>query len=377
MSGLEAARWAAMLVEAGSPGRAMDLLAPHLAVFDLPAPHAVAVVALLALDRPQDAVRVAEAAMAAFAADPELARVSSYAFRAVGQPERGLEAARVAVEGMPEWVPGLLALVAAQLGVGDRDAAQASLAAAVALAPDRTEVWLLSADLALARGHAGAARAHLLTALRLDPTSVAAMRGLGLVEERRNRYGSAARWYAAALRLSPGDQALATALRALFGRVLGVFASTLVVVGLVAFMAFMIVADPQPGAAATGGGGPVFWVLWFGFGAFFVGLARYSLRGTPRVVLAALAAETRSYRRVRRCVRLVVAHGASVAATVLVAVAPFGAPSDRLPVVFLIWLVSMVLLCVLCVALRVTFGYGQTRAARPHPRDRVPAGPAR
>jgi tetratricopeptide (TPR) repeat protein len=365
VTGPEAAQRAAMLVQAGSPARAMELLAPYLAAFDDPTPHAVAVVALLSLDRPADAARVAEAAMAAFGTEPELARVASYAFRAAGEPGLGLAAASAGAERDPEWVPGLLALVEAQLGVGDPDAAETTLAAATALAPERAEVWLLAADLALARGRIRAAREHLRTALRIDPTSVAAMRRLGLVEERLSRFGGAARWYAAALRLRPDDRALATRLRALFGRFLGIVGVILVVVDVAAFLAFMVHADPPADATRTGGEGPGFWVAWFGFGALFAGLAWYSLRGTPRAVLRALAAETRSYRRVRRCVRLGVAHGVSVAATVLAAVAPIGTARDRLPVVMLVWLVSMLLLCVLCAVLRVTFGFGQTRAARP------------
>jgi hypothetical protein len=60
---------------------------------------------------------------------------------------------------------------------------------------------------------------------------------------------------------------------------------------------------------------------------------------------------------------------------VLVAVAPVGTARDRLPAVLLVWLGAMVLLVVLCVALRTTFGLGQYRPARAHPRDGVPSAP--
>jgi tetratricopeptide (TPR) repeat protein len=369
-----AAERAALLLGVGSAAEALELVAPFLAGEDDPAPYVVAVSALLTLDRPAEAAAVADTALAAFGPVPLLFRAASYAYRAAGDPQRALEVARWGVQHSPQWVPGLLALVEAECATGDLDAAERTLAAAVALAPGEPTVWLLTAELAAARGRTGDARRHLLTALRADPGNAPAMRGLGLLDEHRSRYGSAARWYAAALRLRPGDQELGTRVRALFGRFLGTCCVALLVVGLLVFTVFMAQADPVPGAPSGGPAATVLgWLCFAGLGGLVVGSAWFALRGVPRVVLAALAAEARSYRRVRRCARLTAAHAVLVAATALAAAVPVGEPRERLMVVFPLWFASMVAMVWLCIALRLTFGYGQTRPARAHPRDRLPA----
>jgi Tetratricopeptide repeat len=368
-----AAERAALLLGVGSAAEALELVVPFLAAEDDPAPHVVAVSALLAMARPTDARHVADMALAAFGPAPLLARVATYAYLAAGDPQRAREVAGSGVQHSPQWVPGLLALATAEAAAGDAVAAERVLARVIELAPDEPDGWLLAAELAANSGRTKDARRHLLTVLSLDPTNVAAMRALGLLDERRSRFGRAARWYAGALRLRPADQELGTRVRALFGRFLAMASAALVTVDFVAFVAFMARADPSPRAAA-GPAGPVFWVLWVvGFGGFFVAFTAYALRGAPRLVLGALAAEARTYRRVRRCVRLGVAHAVLVIATVLAAVAPVGEPHDRMPAVLLIWLAAMLVMVWLCIALRRTFGYGQTRPARAHPRDRLPA----
>ncbi|MCO1656134.1 tetratricopeptide repeat protein [Pseudonocardia humida] len=375
MTGSAAAERAALLLGIGSAAEALELVAPFLATQDDPAPHVVAVSALLVLGEPAEAARVADTALGAFGPVPLLFRAASFAYRAAGDPQRALEVTRWGVHHSPQWVPGLLALVEAERTTGAVAAAEQALARATALAPDTPEVWLVAAELALGTGRSRLARRHLLTALRIDPANAVAMRGMGMLDERRSRFGSAGRWYARALRLRPGDEELSTRVRALFGRFLTMATAPLIVVGFVAFIAFMARADPAPGQQGLGEpSGALSWALWVvGVGGSFVGTAWYTLRGAPRVVLGALAAEARSYRRVRRCVRLTAAHAVLVTATVLAALAPVGEPRDRLAVVFALWFAAMVVMVWLCVALRLAFGFGQTRAARAHPRDRLPA----
>jgi tetratricopeptide (TPR) repeat protein len=369
-----AAERAALLLGVGAAVEALELVAPFLSGADDPAPHVVAVSALLASGRAGEAAQVAGAALEAFGPLPQLARVAGYAYLAAGDPGRAREAARWGVRESPEWVPGLLALVAAEAAAGDAAAAEGVLARAVGIAPEDPDVWLLAAELAADAGRVGDARRHLLTVLRVDPANTSAMRGLGVLDERRSRYGSAARWYAGALRLLPGDQELGTRVRALFGRFLGMSSVALVAVGLVAFIAFMARADPAPERSGGGPAGPLFWALWVvGFGGSFVALAWYALRGAPRAVLGAFAAEVRAYRRVRRCVWLAVAHAVLVIATVLAAVAPVGEPHDRLTTVVALWFATMVALVGLGIEMRRTFGAGRSRPARAHPRDRLPA----
>jgi tetratricopeptide (TPR) repeat protein len=367
----EAVARAGLLLGVGRAAEALELVGPLLGAQDDPAPHAVAVGALLALGRPEDAARLADSALAAFGPVPALFRAATHAHLAAGDPPRALVVARYGVEHSPQWVPGLLALAAAARATGDLDAADRAVDAAVPLAPDDPAVWLVAAELAWARRRLRLARRHLRTVLRLDPENVTAMRGLGLLDERGSRFGGAARWYARALRLSPGDRELGDRVRALFGRSLTVVTAALVVIGFVTFVAFMARADPAPGEVEH----PLFWPAWtVGLVGSFLGLTWYSLRGAPRVVLRVLAAETRAYRRARRCARLAVAQAVTVAATVLAAVVPVGEPRDRLAVVVLVWLVSMVLMIWQCVALRLAFGFGQDRPVRAHPRDRMPAG---
>jgi tetratricopeptide (TPR) repeat protein len=361
----EATERAALLLSAGRAGEALALVSPLLAGVDDPGAHVVAVAALLELDRPPDAVRAAESALAAFGPLPQLARVAAAAFRAAGSGDRALAVARAGSELAPQWVPGLLTLAFCALETGDREQATVALDAATALAPDEPAVWLLAADVASAAGRRPLARSHLQTALRLDPASTTALRALGRLEELRNRPGSAARWYARALLLEPGDPRLVERVRALFGRLLGAVTVAAVCLGFVIVLAFLAQADPAPGGSTPAElPEPLFWTLWLVGGAVAVGAQLWSgLRGTPRVVLDALVSETRVHRRVRRCARLALAHAVVVLAAVLAASAPVGEPSDRLPVVVPLWLLSMALLVVTAIALRRTFGYGQTRAA--------------
>jgi tetratricopeptide (TPR) repeat protein len=362
VSGARAAERAALLLGVGSAAEALELVGPHVAGEDDPAPHTVAVAALLALGRPGEAARLADAALGAFGPVAPLFRVATHAHLAAGAPGRAREVARAGVQHAPQWVPGLLALVTAERAAGDLPAAEAVLARATALAPEQPDVRLLAAELAHARRDRRAARRHLLVALRLDPASTAAMRGLGRLDERRGRFGRAARWYAGALRLQPDDRELGDRVRALFGRFLTVATLAPLAVGFAAFLAFVDQADPPPGGSSSG---PLFWVLCVGaFVGYAVAVAWHGLRGTPRLVLAVLAAESRTYRRARRCVRLGLAHALAVGATVAVALAPVGEPRDRMALVVLLWLLSMVLLCGQCVALRLAFGSGQTRPAR-------------
>lgn len=317
MTGDEASARASILLDLGRADEALRLVAPLLASGEHPAPHELAV-ALLALGRNDDAARAAQAGLESFGPVPELARVAAYAFRAAGAAEQALAVARAAE-------------------------ATAALATVLSLAPNSPDVRL-----------------------------VAALRGLGLLDERRNRVGKAARWYAQALRLRPGDEELAGRVRALFGRLIGSVAVAFVVANFVIFIAFMARADPAPGQQNPGGlPDAVLWALWIaGFAGFFAVTIWSSVRGVPRVVLDALVSETRTYRRVRLCTRLTLAYAVSVVLTILAALAPIGNAADRLGVVVLLWLASMILMAITCVALRLTFGFGQTRPATAHPRDR-------
>jgi hypothetical protein len=147
----------------------------------------------------------------------------------------------------------------------------------------------------------------------------------------------------------------------------------LVLLDFVVGIAFMVRTDPTPDRPVAGAeaAGSALWPLCV-VGGLLVAGVWYALRGAPRVVLGALAAEARSYRRVRRCARLTVALAVLVSGTALAGLAPFGEPSDRFMVVFLVWAASLVVMFWLLVALRLTFGFGQQRPARAHPRDRLP-----
>lgn len=132
MTGDEASARASILLDLGRADEALRLVAPLLASGELPAPHELAV-ALLALGRNDDAARAAQAGLESFGPVPELARVAAYAFRAAGAAEQALAVARAAE-------------------------ATAALATVLSLAPNSPDVRL-----------------------------VAALRGLGLLDERRNR----------------------------------------------------------------------------------------------------------------------------------------------------------------------------------------------
>src|SRR5687768_15260588 len=115
MTGSEAGLRARELLVAGRPAEALELVRPYLAAGDDPGPHAVAIVAMLALDRPEDAAATAGAALGMFGPVPDVARVASYALRAAGEPEQAVEVARAGAQQAPQWVPGLLALIEAEL----------------------------------------------------------------------------------------------------------------------------------------------------------------------------------------------------------------------------------------------------------------------
>lgn len=291
-----------------------------------------------------------------------------------GAPAKGLAAARAGVGQAPEWVPGQLALIEAELAVGRRSHAQVALSTALALAPDSSSVRLVAADVALAFGNRKLAAEHCREALRLDPTNAAALRGLGLLAEQRNRLARAARWYAQALRLRPGDAELANRVRALFGRLLGTINVAILVMMFVAF--FTIVSridrslDQRNSTGLTDG---VTLVLAYAACGGFLGYLYWThFRGVPRVVLDALRSETRTFRRVQRCARLTLAYAVSVLLLTLTALIPVDGDT-KLGIVALLFLVAMTLLLASLISLRVTFGYGQTRAAKPHPRDRSSA----
>lgn len=370
MTDSEAAARAAALLELGRADEALQMVAPFVATSQDPTAHAVAVVALMDLGRPVDAARAADAAMEACGPVPELARVASYAYRDAGAPVKGVAVARAGVEQAPEWVPGLLALIEAELAVGHRAEAQAGLSTALALAPDSPSLRLVAADVALASGDRKLAREHCLEALHLDPTNASALRGLGLLDEQRNRIARAASWYAMALRLRPGDEELATRVRALFGRLLGTINVGILVVMFAAFFTTMSRVDRSLDQRNSTGltDGVTLVLAFLACGAFLGWLYWTNFRGVPRVVLDALRSETRTFRRVQRCARLTAAYAGSVALLTLTALIPAGGDT-RLGIVFFLFLIAMVLMVVSLISLRVTFGYGQTRAAEPHPRD--------
>ena len=369
MTGGEAGLRARELLVVGCPAEALELVAPFLAGDD-PGPHTVAIVAMLELDRPAEAAEAAGAALGRFGPVPDVARVASYALRAAGEPEQAVEVARAGARQAPQWVPGLLALVEAELAIGQR-VDERLLDTVIELAPERADVRLVAADAALAAGQRKRAREHCLAALAIDPEETSAMAGLGRIDEARHRVGGAARWYARALQLRPDDFQLANRVRALFGRLLGSVMVALMLAAFVSFVAFMAHADPAPGQRDPYDlPDAVFWALWVVVFGGAVGFAVWSaLRGAPRVVLRALVSEGRVYRSVRRCVRLTVASATVVVATALAAVVPVGMPPDRLPVVLALWLAAMILLIVLAVLLRRTFGFGQFRAATADPYD--------
>lgn len=370
MTGSEAGLRARELLVVGRPAEALELVRPFLADGDDPAPHAVAIVAMLALGRRAEAAATAGAALGRFGPVPDVARVASYALRAAGEPQQAVEVARAGAQQAPQWVPGLLALIEAELAVGQR-VDQGLLDTVIELAPDRVDVRLVAADAALAVGQRRRAREHCLAALAIDPADVNAMQGLGRIDESRHRIGGAARWYARALRLRPDDRQLGNRVRALFGRLLGSVMVALMAGAFVTFVAFMAHADPAPGQRNPYDlPDAVFWTLWvIVLGGAFGWAVWSALRGVPRIVLSALISEGKVYRTVRRCLRLTLVSAALVVASVLAAVAPVASPAERIPLVVPLWLAAMVALIVLAVMLRRTFGFGQFRAAAADPYD--------
>ncbi len=368
---------ASTLLELGRPDEALELLAPIAATSSDTGVHHLCVVALSQLGRADEAATAARHALDLVGPAPDLARVASYAFRAVGEHELALEVARAGVQAAPAWVPGLLALLYAELERGHRREAEAAIAQALALAPDEPSTHLAAADLLLALGRRSDARDACRTALRLDPTSVSALRALGVLHEQPNRYGLAAyggasQWYARALLLRPGDPELTERVRALFGRMLGTVIAVAMTVNAFVAIAFMAQADPNQAnqGPPLGLPEPLFWgLMLIGVFGLLGGMLWSNLRGTPRVVLGALRSETRVYRRVRRCWRLTLALAVSVLATVVAAVMPIGDPTDRLGLVVLLFVVAMALGCVSLIALVRTFGRGGMRAAAPGRRD--------
>lgn len=257
----------------------------------------------------------------------------------------------------------MLTLASAYLAAKQHDAAAEVVQAASELAPEEPEVHLAAADVALARNDVRGASRCCQTALRLDPTNVAALRGLGLLADQAGRIGQAARWYARALALRPADQELFTRTRGLFGRMLGIAATLFLVTSFFAMLPFLSVADPHPDAP-QGTARVVFWLLLLAVvGAVFGGLAWMTLHGTPRAVLQALHSETHTYRRVRRCWRLTIAQAAVLLGLVVVAVLPIGTAGDRLALVLLAWLAQVAVGLVNIVLQARTFGRGGRRPA--------------
>lgn len=363
---------ASALLDVGRAEEALRLLAPAAPDSGDPQLYVLMILALSRLDRRADAVAVAGTAVADVGPHPEVTRQAAYAYLRTGDVERAAQAAEAAVSAAPQWVPGLLALAEVAAAAGDRDTAGAAVHEALHLAPDDPVGYLVAAEVAMTgRSWISSAwrvaRGHYRTALGLDPSNVDARRGLGNLEEQRSRYGRAARWYAEALTLRPGDAVLIDRVRALYGRLLGVVAASSMMLAFVVLMAFLIVADPPPGEAPPSGPGGVLATTapLIVIGGFVGWLLVSSLRATPRTVLNGLRSDVRSYRRAGRCWRATIAQVVILAGTALVAGLPIGPPADRLGEVMLIWLLGMVVAIVNLILLRVTFGYGGVRPVRP------------
>lgn len=102
---------ASILLNLGRAEEALQLLAPFVASSQDPSPHELAVLALLALGRADDAALAAQAALESCGLLPELARVASFNYRDAGAPVRAVGVARAGVGQAPEWVPVALAPV--------------------------------------------------------------------------------------------------------------------------------------------------------------------------------------------------------------------------------------------------------------------------
>lgn len=360
----EVAARASALLDLGRTDDALALLGPAVASSGSARMYALFVAALSHAGRPTEAAPAATHAMSEVGPDPDLARIATYAFLAVGDRAAAVTTASAAVQLAPHWVPALLALALAEGaggGLPGLDRAGEAVGEALRLGPDLPAVHSLAGEIAVLRRRWRQAREHYRAALRLDPLDTEALTGLGRLEEKRSRYGRAARWYAQALTNQPGNPFLAARVRGLLGQILGVVGAVSMLLSVLVFIMFATQADPQPGKAPPSALATILITL---AGAAGVGLLVWtSLRAIPRVAVSALRSDVRVYRRPRRCFRRTIAQLVLLAATIVAAVFPVGSPPSRLGWVVSIWLAGMVLSIVNVIGIRLAFGFGGGRPA--------------
>lgn len=351
-------RRAAVLLELHRPDEVVELLAPLAATSADTELHTLLVQAFVEAYRFEEGLLAAEFALAKIGPVPELTRVCAFLYGNVGQPEKAMAMARACVSAAPNWVPGLLVLVRAHMLLKEWTEAESTGAAVLALAPQEPAVHTLLAEVATGRGRVRLARSRYEAALRLDPSWTKAMSGLGMLEERRSRFGHAARWYARVLATAPGDDRTAERVRGLFGQALLLIAAGALVLDIVLFIAAMTVAAPHgspPNPVAS-----VFWsIVAFGLVG---GLLWLSLHAAPRVVLDVFRSDSRRFRQVRAAVRRTVTQTVLLAGVAVAAIVPMDGDS-RVGVVFLFFFTDFVVGLVNMIALRVSFGYGGRRPA--------------
>lgn len=193
---------------------ALETLAPLLAGDDGPA-LSRGTRALLGLNRPADAVAMANRAVAA-APDSEWAhRLRSASLTALAKstdgPERkrlaleAREAARSSVRLAPNLSVGYRNAVTAEIAAGDYPAAGAAVQRLFELAPADSETWNTACLLALAQDDAPVAERYARRAIELDPNSSEAWNNLGVSLQRAGRMKDAVSAYVQSARLDPGE----------------------------------------------------------------------------------------------------------------------------------------------------------------------------
>jgi putative PEP-CTERM system TPR-repeat lipoprotein len=191
-------------MSANRASRAVHLLRRTLRKIEAPSLRASLGVALVAADKPDEAIPELEAAWRADSTQTRAAAalVSLYAQRS--EHDRAQRLAETLVQREP-GNPGFHALVGtARLQAGRLDAARKAYEQAARLAPGSASPQLSLARLEMASGQFDAANARLEALLKIDARDVAALFEMALLAERRGRRDQARQWFQKAVDHSTG-----------------------------------------------------------------------------------------------------------------------------------------------------------------------------
>ena len=170
-------------------------------------------------ERPADALRAAERAIATDPHDEWAHRLRSLAAADLGLTQVASQAAREAVRLAPTSPYGQLVLGQALLEQGDLSEAANAAARAVELAPTMPDTHYVLARVATARGDTAAARAEYERTLELNPQHAPAMNNLGVLDLRAGKARRAGSRFRATSRTLPPGRVLLVA-RIALGRAL-------------------------------------------------------------------------------------------------------------------------------------------------------------